>query len=609
VKDLAIVTSCHRYGIYLADWAASIIGLTQRPGMVGIVTHGSDDDRRAGEDATQVLRHAGIRVKCEHHPDVLNYGHARNLAVALSDTAWVMHFDADDMLMPHALDDVAKLAPKADVVSLGYERCGDLASGPRQRVKTYRTHQGAGTLADTTPSSGVSPFRRSFWERSPYRTDMIGGWDTALWLGFAHLGARFVPTTRPCFWYRQHGDSTFNTRRRSAWPAARTGAKLQSLRAGHRGVSVIVPRTVDGAERDAAWRWVRQRYETLFPDWRIIEGVGDANQWRKGEAIGKALKESTGSVLVIADADCVVPADALREAVAMVEAGTPWVVPHTLVHRLNPGETQAWLTTPVDRDVTPPDAGLMRGPYQGFSGGGILVVGRPEYEATGGIPRGFVGWGGEDEALSVILDTLIGPHARLPHDLIHLWHPTQRQRTTTRHQVHANRALYHRYLSCKDNPDLMWTLVQGGIGGYVGTLKDPRTRHATLPARVRGNREDIRSRIGNRFAERRLTQHHTTREATMAAALEMRRAHKRRMEEQRQRNEEAREAKAMGAAPANKMLASGGGVKITEVVRFASSHAEEAAKLKGLSSTVLARLAAKAGPRGITLAMVKETVA
>ena len=231
-----------------------------------------------------------------------------------------MHLDADDMVMPHCLEDVAALAPRADVVSLGYERCGDLKSGPRNRTRTYRTHQGQATLADPTPSSGVSPFRRSFWERSPYRTDMVGGWDTALWIGFGHLGARFVPTKRPCFWYRQHGDSIFNSRRVSTRKTAFTGCKLQSLRRGDRGVSVLVPWAGDGetGPRQRAWQWLSAHYARAHPDWQLIMGTSP-REWRKGVAVNDALSRAKGAVLLIADADCYLEPAALEKAVDLVE--------------------------------------------------------------------------------------------------------------------------------------------------------------------------------------------------------------------------------------------------------------------------------------------------
>jgi hypothetical protein len=461
--EITIVTSSHNYGRYLADWANSILALTLRPAACVIVDNGSTDGSIALAEAAAIRLDAeGISTIFLSIPQT-DFGTARNAAVALAATEWVMHLDADDMVMPHCLEDVARLAPDADVVSLGYERSGDLKSGPRNRTKLYRTHHGAATLADPTPSSGVSPFRRSFWERSPYRTDMTGGWDTALWLGFAHLGARFVPTRRPCFWYRQHADSVFNTRRVDTRKTAFVGSKLQSLRRGDRGVSVLVPWSgSDGGPRQRSWEWLSRHYASAHPDWEVVLGTCPQQNWRKGVAVNDALSHAHGSILIIADADCFLEPAALAGAVELVEQGAPWVVPHTLVNRLSEKASAAiYAGEEWDRTDT------VRKPYAGFAGGGFIVVERAKFEACCAYPEHFKGWGAEDEAMALILDTLVGQHVRLPNDLWHLWHPAGPR---SRHPDYQhNRLIYYAYAGAAGNPDAMWDLLHNfTVAGVQG---------------------------------------------------------------------------------------------------------------------------------------------
>src|SRR6185369_4559096 len=116
--------------------------------------------------------------------------------VSLSETPWVMHLDADDTLLPWAVEEFQQIAPNADVIQSGYRRTGHLMAGPSRKERIYKGADGLKALDLSSICSGVSPFRRSLWEQSPYRTDMLGAWDTALWIGFARLGARFRPTTR-----------------------------------------------------------------------------------------------------------------------------------------------------------------------------------------------------------------------------------------------------------------------------------------------------------------------------------------------------------------------------------------------------------------------------
>jgi hypothetical protein len=472
-----------------------------------------------------------------------------------------MHLDADDMLMPHALQDVAGLSLVADVVAMGYERCGDLAAGPRQRVKLYRDSAGPTTLSNPTPASGVSPWRLRFWLQGVrYPLDQVGGHDTALWLQLAHLGARVKATRRPCFRYRQHADSLFNTRRLSDFQGRRTGYQLEGWRRGCRGVSVVVPRAPDGGPRDAAWRWVQARYRALFSDWEMVAAEGPAGEtWCKGAVVARGLERARGRVLVVADADCVVAPEALREAVDLVERGAPWVVPHRMVYRLNEVETARWLARSPDSLSAPSSrpSDCARPPYLGYAGGGLVVVNRALYEVCGGIPRDFLGWGAEDEALAVILDTMLGPHHRLDYPLIHLWHPSAR-RGSLRAAYRANRTLLGHYLRARGNLPMMWALVQRGPRAHLGGADFSHgTRYGPLTRTRRVALEE--ARMQDTFAQRRLAAARARQvaataaadghrpptpnpERTMAGARDVALAHRRTRLEQQARNAEANAA-------------------------------------------------------------------
>lgn len=430
MENLTIVSSCAgNYSRYLDEWADSIIALDRKPGRVCLFTHGDEENQRAGLAAIAKIEAAGIPARFEWEATRLDFGSARNRAVAMAETEWVMHLDCDDQIMPHALDDVAAIAPSADVVAMGYERSGDLKSGPSNRLRLYSDTTGLKALDAAAPCSGVSPFRRSFWEASPYRTDMFGAWDTALWIGFARNGARFRATRRPCFWYRQHADSIFNRRRLTFdWVHSHTVAMLKSLRRNDQGIAVIVPLDrKPPRDRADAWEFVRAHYERHHPEWTIIEGVDVGNSWRKGSAIANALHRCKARYLVIADADCLVSPAAMVEAVARVASGAaPWAVPHTRVLRLNRQRTADVLSG--SNPAIDEASDLARRAYEGFAGGGVLVVPRVGYEATGGIPEAFAGWGGEDQALAVILDTCLGRHWRGSADLVHLWHEPQQSK-------------------------------------------------------------------------------------------------------------------------------------------------------------------------------------
>lgn len=461
MKSLAVVTSCSGYGHYLPDWAASIAAQTSRPAEVAIVVHGYAPDREHLPRVRAILAAAGISVVIDSVDDRLDFGEARNRAVRLTRSEWVMHLDADDVLFPHALEDAAAIAPRADVIGFGYERFGDLAAGPSNRTRLYRDHAGEAALKASAPCSGVSPFRRTFFDRSPYRLGMVGAWDTALWIGFAKLGARFVATTRPVFGYRQHADSVFN-RRRTTFDLTHylVVHELHGLRHDWDGVTVAIPFRSDGGARDAALQFARAWYARHFPTWEIIVGRDpSAGLWSKGAATREALRTAHGRIVVVADGDCLVDPAALARAVEAVDDGAAWAIPHRDVHRLDEAETAQWYADGPDRPVIPPATtrGLMRQPYTGYAGGGFVVVRRDRWAALGGFPAEFVGWGCEDEAVADLLTTCLGEPTRFDADLVHLWHP-KGQRTQSA-EYFANRERLKAYRRARGNPEAMFALV------------------------------------------------------------------------------------------------------------------------------------------------------
>lgn len=186
-------------------------------------------------------------------------------------------------------------------------------------------------------------------------------------------------------------------------------------------VSILVPTGGLACEwRDRARRWVIGHYAVEFPGWELIVATS-GEPWAKGRAVHDAYRRSSGSVLVIADADSFVAPQALRAAVAGAVDPTwnGWAMPHGMVHRLNQQATEA-----VYAGQPPDPRKLARPAYHGVKGGGIVAIRREIYELVGGIDPRFEGWGGEDVSLAMALMKLTGrPWRRSMADLWHLWHP------------------------------------------------------------------------------------------------------------------------------------------------------------------------------------------
>lgn len=181
---------------------------------------------------------------------------------------------------------------------------------------------------------------------------------------------------------------------------------------------MLVPFRIDepGSIRDESWQVVRPRLERL--DWPIFCG-DEPGAWRRAGAVNAAATAAGDwDVAIIADADTICEADAIRAAVGWVQRSKGAARPHDRLWRLTP------LGSKAIAHRGPEALDLTRRAYTTgtFRGGGLLVVHRAAWDAVGGMDAGYVEWGYEDSAFNVAL--LTGPGWDvLRGSAYHLWHP------------------------------------------------------------------------------------------------------------------------------------------------------------------------------------------
>lgn len=209
-----IFTSCYGYERWLPEWEASMAAAQL------------DEVVIVGDDAAKAAWGGLGKFVVDDQP--FNQARAHNLAVENMTSEWVMHVGVDDLVFPTIATDLAEHFAEADVVAC------DVVS--ERDGKTVRTRRNRPTnekiLKPTTgeqPLDACAAFRRSFWAQTPYDESFArGGSDVALWIGFAHLGARFTHTGKPGVRYRLHDDSLWHSRPRDELAALR--ARLNDLR-------------------------------------------------------------------------------------------------------------------------------------------------------------------------------------------------------------------------------------------------------------------------------------------------------------------------------------------------------------------------------------------
>lgn len=246
-------------------------------------------------------------------------------------------------------------------------------------------------------------------------------------------------------------------------------------------VTVLVPwwPATDDLDRVATWEWVRRRYETLHPDWRIVEATGgdvtaDAGEptWSKAQAVNAAAAWWTATdpgidVFVVADADCIVTSRALMRA-AEYAFGVGWAVPHSTVYRLDHNGSAHHRRGAPDLEPTMLDVGpFKRKPYFGAAGGGIVAVNRHSWEVVGGYDDRFVGWGSEDVSFGWACETLISKGVRVEGPLWHFEHRMADVGGSA--QYTANRQLEQRYRQARLNPAAMQALIDERVAMPLAT--------------------------------------------------------------------------------------------------------------------------------------------
>lgn len=187
-------------------------------------------------------------------------------------------------------------------------------------------------------------------------------------------------------------------------------------------VAVLMPWRADGSpERERNRALVTERWRTLHPDWDLVEGTCPDGPWVKALAVRDALAQTDAQTLILADAD--VWCSKTVHAVAAVQSGTPWAVPHLDVHRLTQAATQALADGRLPWTALK-NAPTAQRPYTGVLAGGLTVISRALYTEAPLDPR-FAGWGQEDEAAGHAWRVLAGKPWRGFARLYHLWHEPQ----------------------------------------------------------------------------------------------------------------------------------------------------------------------------------------
>ena len=198
------------YRGFLTEWSKAVAGLNTQPDEIIIVT---DDVKDAHAHLVDIPARV-LQVKGTHkyHPQVYV-----NEAIEATNTDWVCKMDVDDLILPHALDN---LPDDGDVFMYGIVIQRD--TGTQALLSPDCTWQQITMNPHNFIFSG-SPFRKWLWLNNQFKDMMYEDW--TFWLGCAKQQARFIASTQADYIYRLADHNISNTIDDAYWRAIVEGLR------------------------------------------------------------------------------------------------------------------------------------------------------------------------------------------------------------------------------------------------------------------------------------------------------------------------------------------------------------------------------------------------
>ena len=180
------------YRAFLPRWMRSITALETKPDKIMIVTDDVPDSiARLGNVYLDSVIFKQAHGTFSRHPQVLV-----NEAIASVQTDWICKMDIDDLIYPHALNNLDRC--DADVYMFGISYQGQWL--PARPVTAEMILSAMHNLVFS-----CSPFRRWVWEKAPYKDILCEDW--AFWIDAAKNNARFHASSTIDYEYVIHGDN------------------------------------------------------------------------------------------------------------------------------------------------------------------------------------------------------------------------------------------------------------------------------------------------------------------------------------------------------------------------------------------------------------------
>ncbi|WP_295400224.1 glycosyltransferase family A protein [uncultured Thiocystis sp.] len=250
--------------------------------------------------------------------------------------------------------------------------------------------------------------------------------------------------------------------------------------------------TLDWYQRQCDWEWVivEQDAAPRLDELPLPEGlkrlfVLNPGPFNKAWGFNVGVRAARGDLLFFCDADLLVPASALETATSLCTRRVLAVNPYETLADLGRTESDALLAGDEPPRFDRNDASDRRGERERICFcGGAFMMRRSLHQHMGGFDERYLGWGGEDDAMSLRLGRTTAEVAVVQGRMaLHLWHARETATTFGNPHYRTNLERLDALRALPDNEFRFMRDVQRQLMGYPGKYERELRRgdDASLP--------------------------------------------------------------------------------------------------------------------------------
>ncbi|MGE5582410.1 MAG: galactosyltransferase-related protein [Bacillota bacterium] len=218
-------------------------------------------------------------------------------------------------------------------------------------------------------------------------------------------------------------------------------------------ISALIPYKPDNGHRDNIWSLNKRRYEQFLPQIELCIGVDNSEPFCRARAINEAAKSASGDLFLIVDTDVVYNLNLINLIQIFIHVH-PWIIPFNQGIRLTREATERLISQNIPEIIQVGDTDIQE--IVTCPGAFMNVMTRACFESVQGLDERFRGWGREDEAMVISLDTICGRHFRMNEIIYHLWHTPAKN---SPEYLNNNDDLLFRYIAARGDVAAMYKLI------------------------------------------------------------------------------------------------------------------------------------------------------